>query len=212
MTDNDGSQDHATPSRGAPQSLIPWARRLYEQGKAREQVVREIYGVDFPAEVYLLRDTDGPDLPLDWLNQAWWIMTPLEQGGPKVVVSPNEDQYLINAYAQAPHVALLMVLWEDDAIHGDSIIGYDLDELRAGRSTVVGLLDQTDVPESGAEFKVFGPSLLQVLHEWLTNQHEMLAWRLTRESNRGCGSIDHDDVDQALQCVQFIEGLRKQLE
>ena len=212
MSDHDGSQDHATPSRGDPQSLIPWARRLYEQGKTREQVVREIYGVDFPAEVYLLRDSDGPYLPLRWLNQPWRIMTPLEQGGPEVIVNPWSDRKLINAYAQAPHVALLMVLREGDATHGDSVIGYDLDELRAGRSTVVGLLDQVEVPESGAEFQGFGPSLLQVLHEWLTDQHRLLTRRLTLESNRGAGSITDEDVEEAAQRIRFIEGLQEQLE
>ena len=49
MSDHDPSQDHtSTPSRGARQSPISWDRRLCEQGKPREPVLREIYGVHFP--------------------------------------------------------------------------------------------------------------------------------------------------------------------
>jgi hypothetical protein len=57
---------------------------------------------------------------------------------------------------------LLLELGDDDADHGGYVVGYDVRELRAGRSTVVAI-----------------PSLLAVLHEWATDRLRMLRHQAT---------------------------------
>jgi hypothetical protein len=62
------------------------------------------------------------------------------------------------------------------------VIGYDLNEVRAGRSTVVGLRRQFDIPETGASFTVFGPSLVDVFLEAVDSYRAGFADEDTREA------------------------------
>jgi hypothetical protein len=135
---------------------------------SRSQVLEAIYGVDFPREAVLfLRDFvhDAKPLGALWNVHPWELMIPLEEGGPKFPIGPHAIQNELRTYAQAPRLVLLGRIIYPEAPLGHSMIAYDLDELRVGRSTVVGLRNQRDVPETGAQFTVFGPSLIDVFIE-----------------------------------------------
>src|SRR4051812_22992980 len=143
-----------TPSRADPRTLVPAARAFYENGWTRSKVLTAIYGVDLPREAMLfLRDfvNDTKPLQASWNIHPWELMIPLELGGPSLEIGPIECAEEMRAYAAAPHVLVLGTTGYNDAPHGASLIGYDLDELRNGRSTVVGLDFVDRFPESGAQ-------------------------------------------------------------
>lgn len=194
------------PSRADPGSLVPAARAMYEQGMTRRQVLETIYGVDLPHEALLfLRDFVHDAKPLDalWNVHPWELMIPLEEGGPKFQIGPLLSQDEVRAYAQAPHVVILGQTNYHSAPLGSSLIAYDLDEIRAGRSTVVGLRKLRDVPESGARFEVFGPSLIDVFIDTIKSYRALFADEDTREAaEKRIATARH------LECV---EALRSEL-
>jgi hypothetical protein len=171
-------------SRADPMSLVPAARAMYEQGKTRGQVLEAIYGVDLPREAMLLRDFARREKALEalWGVHPWELMIPLEQGGPKFVIGSFALRNEVRAYAQAPHVVLLATLGYREAPFGSSLVGYDLEEVRAGRSTIVGLRRLRDVPETGAKFEVVGPSLMDVFVEAIRCSRAAFDDKETREA------------------------------
>src|SRR5262245_26297459 len=169
-----------TPSRADPRTLVPAARAMYEQGRTRRQVLEAIYGVDLPREAALfLRDfaRDAKPLQALWGVHPWELMIPLEAGGPTFAIGPIACERERRAYEQAPHVVLVACIHYHGAPLGGSLIGYDLDELRAGRSTVVGLENQDEMPASGARFEVFGASLVDVFCDVIASYRALLAKR-----------------------------------
>ena len=98
-------------------------------------------------------------------------MIPLDRGGPAFMLGSIDYQDDVRAYAQVPHVLLIGWLCYPRVSIGHSMIGYDLREVAAGRSTVVGLPQQREMPESGAQFTVFGPSLNDVFSEVIRSYH-----------------------------------------
>jgi hypothetical protein len=157
-------------SRADPMSLIPAAAAMYEAGRTRREVLEAIYGVDFPSEtVPILRDFVSGDKPLavSWRIQPWELMVRPEDRDPDMDLGPLQCDEEARVYAEAPNVVLLARFGYDGVELGSSLIGYDLDELRAGRSTVVGLKSVPRLPLKPFRFTftVFGPSVLDVLHE-----------------------------------------------
>lgn len=162
-------------SRSDPGTLVPAARAMYEAGKTRSEVLTTIYGVDLPGEAVLIhRDLvrGGKAVRVRWGVHPWQLMITLDQGGPSFPIGPLGCTDEVRAYAQAPNVLLVGWLCYPKVPNGFSLIGYDLDEIAAGRSTVVSLPpEHRQVPESGAIFRPLGPSLVDVLAEVINDYH-----------------------------------------
>ncbi len=173
-------------SRMRPGTLVPAARAMYERGMSRSEVLTAIYGVDLPREAVLIeRDYVAGNKPIRVRFNAhpWELMIPLDRGGPKFMIGPLGGEDDARALAQAPNVLLVAWLRYARVKNGFSVIGYDLDELRAGRSTVVGLPpEHKQVPTSGARFEVFGPSLLDVFANVITAYRASWDGDYTREA------------------------------
>ena len=89
----------------------------------------------------------------------------------------------------------LRVLWRI----GFSLIGYDLDAVAAGRSTVVAMPPDLDtVPESGARFEVCAPSLLDLLTDVVTTYRD--SWREDRRED----AEEQGDADRELAAVDDV--------
>jgi hypothetical protein len=200
-----------TPSRADPATLVPAARALYEQGLTPGEVLERIYGVDLPLEARLfLRDfvNDAKPLQASWGIHPWELMIPLDAGGPRLVIAPHEAAREARAYAQAPRVLLLGGTGYHDAPHGGSLIGYDLDELRAGRTTIVGLEHASEPPGSGAAFAVFGPSLIAVFCDLIASYRALME----RWIAKGVGSDTYADVDELTAQLASVEALQREID
>lgn len=212
MMDDLNSSQEIKISRADPSSLVPFARHLCETGKSPEEIVREIYNVDFPDEFYLFEKwciVGNLDLSLQWLHHPWELIVSLERGGPSEKVDPWSEEQEKNAFSQAPHVVLLMELYASDAIYGDYFIGYDLNELSEGRTTIVGHED--DIPENGAKFEIIGSSMLEVLHAWMSDHYRMVQAQYNKPSNRGAGSLRKKNVEEVAEQLRGIEAMQTEL-
>jgi hypothetical protein len=194
-------------SRADPRTLVPAARAMYEAGKTRSEVLTAIYGVDLPREAVLIqRDFVDGNKPIRvlWRAHPWELMIPLDRGGPKFMLGSLDHEDEVRAYAQAPHILPVAWLRYPRVPVGYSLIGYDLNEIAAGRSTVVGLPpEQRQVPESGAKFTVFGPSLIDVFSDVITSYHASWGTRDVREA--------HEERRDAAIELAGIEALRREL-
>ena len=88
------------------------------------------------------------------------------------------------AYVQAPSVLLVAWLGYPNVPNGFSLIGYDLNEVAAGRSTVVGLPQEREVRSLARNSAVFGPSLIDVFSDMITG------YRGSRENREDRGAIE----------------------
>ena len=162
-------------SRAHPRTLVPAARAMYEAGKTRSEVLTEIYGVDLPRETALIhRDLIRGDrcVRVMWGVHPWQLMIALDDGGPSFALGPLGYIDEVRAYAQAPNVLLVGWLCYPNVPNGFSLIGYDLDQIAAGHPTVVSLpQEHRQVPEAGARFTPFGPSLVDVLADVIKDYH-----------------------------------------
>jgi hypothetical protein len=200
-----------TGARERFDSLVPWARRLYAEGKSSGDVMRAIYEVDLPAEAYAFwRAFDGGqlDLPVDRMLHPWELIA-VENPSQTNEAGPWDREQEERAFAQVPRFLPLMKLAADEPLYDDYIIGYDVDELRAGRTTIFGHHD--DFPESGAMLDRLGDSLLGVLHEWMADHLRMLTEQFKAPSNRGFGSISQDDLDEVIEKVHAIEAVQREV-
>ena len=88
-----------------------------------------------------------------------------------------------------------------------------LSELAAGRATVVGV--PWCYPED-ADRELFvepsGPSLLTVLHEYVSARHRLDEWEIQQPWNRGAGSIDDTDMAASREHVAGIETLQRSID
>jgi len=147
---------------------------MYQQGRTRHQILESIYGVEFPTEtVLILRDFVSGEKPLgvSWRIHPWELMVRPEDRDPEMDLGPIQCEEEIRIYAEAPNVVLVARLDYHGVDLGSSLIGYDLDELRVGRSTVIGLKGVPRLPRAPFKFTftVFGPSVLDVVHELVSN-------------------------------------------
>jgi hypothetical protein len=199
-----------TASRADPATLVPAARAMYERGFTRSQVLEAIYGVDLPREAVLfLRDFVNDDKPLQatWFTHPWELMISLEEGGPSFTIGPIEGERDARAFAMAPNLLLLGTTGYNEAKHGASLIAYDLDELRAGRSTVVGLKNTRKLPESGAEFTVFGPSLVDLYADLIARYRDLIRKWIAM----GVGGETIAEIDEMTSHLASVEAIRKEL-
>jgi len=197
------------------EALTPWARQLYQEGKSTADVMRALYGVDLPAEAYAFDRAyaGGLDLPLQRLKHPWELLAVAPEDAAADLDDIDEDwsaEQEANALAHWPRFLPLMQLRADDATHGGHVIGYNLDELAAGKPTIWGF--PGEVPEAGGELAVLGPSLLAVLHTWLADHHRMLEAQRSSPANRGFGSLTNEDVEQAADQLYAIEVLQREVD
>lgn len=207
MTDDGDERSPGEASRGDYPSMVRRARALYDDGLEPREVLRRCYGVDFPEEVFVIADDDPLDLDLggDFTNQPWNLAVPPSRGGP--VPEPDSlDKTERRIFALDPDLVPLMRLLDADADHGGSIVCYRLSELEAGRSTIFGIWWRV---EPGDQARRYGDSLLSVLHEYHADIHRRLAARLDELSNRGAGSVDAEEVDEAWTAVEQVEELQR---
>lgn len=202
--------EHPKANRGDSATLVPAAQQLYAAGKTRSEVLEAIYGVDLPREAVLFHREfvlGKRPIEFEFLTHPWELMISPEHGGPRATPDPITRENEAKAFAQAPNVLLLGATGYADARHGDSLLGYDLDELRAGRSTIVGLPDERDVPDDAAEFVVFGSSLLDVFHECLTDYHRLMKHWL----GHGRFSYTRSDLAEVEDQLDIIEALKTEV-
>jgi len=181
---------------------------MYAQGKTRSQVLEAIYGVDLPREAVLcFRDfaySDG-GVAVDWRYHPWELMIPPNEGkrAPFPINDYQSDEDAL-AYELAPNVLLLGDLhyFAEGVRLGGSLFGYDLDELRAGRTTVVGLLRKPIISRD-ARFTVLGPSIVDVLVETVTS-YLAFSERLAERDN-------HEDPDPVREQLARVEALQREL-
>lgn len=198
-----------TTSRADPRTLVPAARAMYERGLTRSQVLETIYGVDLPPEATLfLRDFVHDDKPLNasWFAHPWELMIPLEQGGPSFEIGQIECEREARVFAMTPNLLLLGITGYNEAKHGASLIAYDLEELRAGRSTIVGL-KKRKLSEPGATFTVFGSSLVEVFCELISNYRDLIRRWITM----GVGGETTVEVQEMSSQLASVEAIRKEL-
>lgn len=192
--------------RSSPENLVAVARALYEQGRSAREVVRSIYGVDFPAEAFLFKREyvrTGNPLRASWLIHPWELMTSPAEGGARRTPPPADLRMEKAAYQQCPNVVLLGITGYHEAKHGSSLIGYDLDELKHGRSTVVGMDKVRKLPESGFRFTVFGSSLVDVFTDLATHYRELVdSW--IDQQRVGATSEDRDKISRDLDGLERI--------
>jgi hypothetical protein len=197
-------------SRGNFDALIPWARRLLAEGKSTGEVMRAIYGVDLPAEVYAIDRAyaRGLKLPLYQTYHPWELFTLADPSHEARRPAAWEREQEEHAYAQQPSFLPLLSLQAGDTTYDDHVLGYDLEELRKGNTVVVGHVG--DIPVEGAKFEVLGTSLLDLMYDWMSEHLEMVTHQLKSPTNRGAGSLEQKDVDRVAGMLSEIEALRKE--
>ncbi|MFC4009855.1 ankyrin repeat domain-containing protein [Nonomuraea purpurea] len=214
----------ARASRGDYRSMSRLARALYATGLGPREVLAECFGVALPEEFFVIVEANPHDaVPGHVTNLPWELAVPLDRGGPLVRPSPMMWRPERRIFAWDPDLVPLMALYGDARIdhgaktpqpwvpHGNLILCYRLSELAAGRSTVVGVpWRRTD---EGGELSVRpgGPSLLTVLHEYLTALHHLDEWEFMQPWNWGAGSIDDTTVEESRESVEELEALQRRL-
>lgn len=197
-------------SRSNFDSLVPWARRLLADGKSTGEVMRAIYGVNLPTEVHALDRAyaRGLKLPLYRTFHPWELLALAEPPHTEREPAPWEREQEEHAYAQNPQFLPLLSLQAADAVYDDYVLGYDLDELRKGKTVVLG--HRGDIPPEGAELEVIGTSLLGVMHEWMSDHLRMVKHQYESPMNRGFGALEKKDVDHVAGMLKAIEQLQQE--
>lgn len=192
-------------SRGDYRSMARLARALYESGQTVHGVLHTCYGVEFPEELFAIIDARARARPphADFTNQPWELAVPLDHGGP----SPEPDgmdDIEQRAFALDPALVPLLALMDPDPVHGNSLLCYRLDELAAGRSTIIGLRaffyrDSAAVPQR------YGDSLITVLFEHFADHARRRQREFDSPHNRGAGSIDETYASDARSGLARVE-------
>jgi hypothetical protein len=203
--------ESVTGSRADVDSLIPWATRLYASGATSGDVMRAVYGVDLPAEAYAFhRDiAAGRLLPVELLDHPWDLLTLADPAQPTRKPHRWSREQEAYAYSQYPDVLPLMQLGggaTTDGVLDDHIIGYDLASLRAGATAILG--HEGELRSTGARFEPLGDSLVDVLHEWMSEHLAMVTGQYESPTNFGFGSLERKDVAKVAGMLSLIEGLR----
>ncbi|QLH27506.1 hypothetical protein HYQ63_43125 [Streptomyces sp. Rer75] len=188
------------------------ARALYDSGLGPREVLREAYGADFPEEVFVIvgAGLSSLDLLAYFTNQPWQLAVPPEQGGPADVPGPLDDTERL-VLALDPGLLPLVQIPAATSAGDDHIVCYRTEELREGRPTVF-CLRSAAYPYSevrDAEAVRCGDSLLDVLYEVHADDARRLEEELHRPWNRGAGSVDRAEVEQAHASLELVEELRR---
>jgi len=188
--------------------VAAYGQRLRDAGSSVADVMRAIYGVDLPAEAYALDRAlaAGLDLPLVVTVHPWAFIDDAARDTDEDWSRGVED----GAFEAWPRFLPLLHLAAEDAVHGNHVIGYDLDALAAGKPTIYGY-DEAHPPQGDGPLAELGPSLLAVLAAWMADHHRMLEAQLRSPGNRGFGSITSPQVERAAAQLRAIEALRREV-
>lgn len=194
-------------------SAVRRAGELYARGAEPRDVLRACHGVDFPEEFLLIAES--------WTEVLWdlgefdtlaWILA----APPVRDCPPFYEEEWAAVQEQYPRLLPLGHLYGAQVMerrapgpsYGEAFLCYDLDELRDGRATVLGL-------RRGAagtyRLTRFGDSLVEVLHGHVMDRHAQLDAQLDHSSNRGAGSVDREEVEEAWALVEAVRDLRRAL-
>lgn len=183
------------------------ARALHERGAADREILRECYGVDFPDEFLLLARHHHEELELS-ATLPWRLAIPALLPAQ----ARTDPEWLAEVEAQGIDpglVPLEFLRWGNRWL-----ICYHLDELAAGRSTVLGLRQLRHRPaffDPGAAPVVKAPSLLAALHAAETGRLDTREALYNDPANFGFGSVDDESVEEQRQAVARIEKIRESL-
>ncbi|URM88804.1 hypothetical protein LUW75_00835 [Streptomyces sp. MRC013] len=199
-------------SRDDYASMASLARALYGTGLGAREVLRECYGTDFPEEVLTIVDAGlwSLDLLACFTNQPWQMAVPPDRGGPADDLDPIVDTELL-VLALDPDLVPLAQIPGVEAGEDDRVLCYRVGELRAGRPTVF-CLRAAAYPYSelrDTEATRCGPSLLAVLHEVHADDLRRLEEELHQPWNRGAGSVDLGEVEQARAALERVRELSR---
>jgi hypothetical protein len=193
--------------RARPETLLAAARQLYGEGKDRRAVLEAIYGVDLPDEALRFHRAylaDELDLTIRVLTNPWQLLAPPTDDELDDGVGPLSAGLEPAAFARAPSMIPLLVTVYSGVAGGEALLGYDIDELRAGRTTIVGTRWPIDVHGTVRPVERRGPSLLDVLAT-IVEGHCAHVERLVRDVRSG---HDEDELDAARAQLRGIEALR----
>lgn len=209
MTGDSPEQAGIEASRADYASMARLARALYERGATPREVLQACYGVEFPEEFLMMAEIHPwrPGLSPSYTNQPWQMAIPLDRGGP--APRPDSmDRTEQEMLARDSHLLPLAHLWDRNLRLGNTIICYHLNELAAGRTTIVGVKNPD---EYDFEAIHLGDSLLDVLHRYYVEYHTKTEREYNSPRNWGAGSLDESDVEQAASYLEKVEELRRRL-
>ncbi|RSD07785.1 hypothetical protein [Amycolatopsis eburnea] len=201
----------AEATRADYPSMARLAQALYDNGLTTREVLHECYGVDFPIEFFVLAEADPWELGLlvTCTDQPWRLAVPPDEGGPQPAADPSgpTERRLL---AFDPDLLPLMYLLGSDSVPWDNqfVLCYRLSELRANRSTVYRLRQQTTRP---GKVRRLGDSLLSVLHEYHAKHVRDIEREQDDPDNWGAGAVPDEEVDAFRALVERIEALQHEV-
>lgn len=190
--------------RADPTALAPLARSLYAAGRTRRDVLETIYGVDLPREAVAFHEArrlQKVDVSALFLTHPWALLA-----------TPSEDLRVSNlsrdiepaALRLAPSMIPLLVTGYPGADLGGHLIGYDIDELRAGRTTIVGSRWPGDAHGRVLPVRELGPSLLAVLHACVDDYCDRLEeW--IEDPRSGYEQVQLDRAEDQLDAIEALQ-------
>ncbi|MFI6645489.1 hypothetical protein [Streptomyces sp. NPDC050504] len=184
-------------------ALTRRARALFAKGSGPEEVLRECYGVSFPAEFYALRPERAgrPHIMAHFTNLPWYLTD--ATGSPPTAIGlvvPAEARLLD---IDPDLVPLVQLVGQGTKLDG-SLLCYRLTELRGGSTAVYACrryIRRGEEPPRG------GASLIEVLHRHHTEFAEHEEWLLDQPTNRGFGAIDEQSVNEARALLERVQEL-----
>lgn len=193
-------------SRGEYASMVALSAALFRKGLPVHSVLRECYGVDFPAEFLVMAGVDRFDTGLfvEFTNQPWECADPVESAG--ALKAPRIDEVERQLFEIDDDLVPLLRLIGSRQRLGGSVICYRLSELSDGRSTVFAVKEELREwmsPES------CGASLLDLLLEFHGEAYEALIAQRDSESNFGSGMVDDDEVAEVYELIEEIAQMRR---
>lgn len=205
----------ARASRADYRSLAVLARALYAEGLGPREVLRECYGVDFPAEFFVAAEGDMARRMSYDFDLPWQLAVPLDRGGP--FLRPSSGWRLGRRILDRfPDLVPLMSLHPDlryghggivpppPARHGGRIVCYSMGELAAGRSTVWGISEEVD------DAQVCGESLLSVLHEYYVDRYRLDEWESRQPWSWGADTIRPEALEEGRRVVESAEAMQRE--
>jgi hypothetical protein len=194
------------------EAVVAQARELYALGHSRAEVARAVFGVDFPAEFFVIMQAMAADinaLPVEIMCPPWEVYRLADPSREPYFGDAHSQRMTDNAAAQYPDIVLIMELGLCDTVRDDYFVGYDIRELQAGRSTVFGF--HKEIPAQGATHSIVGPSLLRVLHEMAADNLRIMRERATVWEVIRYGT-PQEDIEEAAALLRRVEEMQRQVD
>lgn len=201
-------------------SMARLARALYAMGLGPRDVLRQSYGVEFPAEFWVLvpERLAEQHLLATFTNQPWELGVSPSQGGTDLEpFEPTEDVER-ELFARDPDLLPLMRLLAPRNTRVDTVVCYRITELQAGSTAVFGIKMITNwdpvldpEPDPDPEIARCGDSLLEVLHAHHVEEVHHLEESLADPANWGFGAVSERTVNEVRSLVERIEAMQREV-